>query len=270
MAEQNFLALDIGAESGRAIVGTLIDQKELKLREIYRFPTGQLSLNKRSYWNVYRFYEEVTKALQICIDDFNIIPQSIGVDAWDVDFGLLGKDGSLLRIPYSYRDTMTETSMPAFLEKMGRNEIYQLTGIAFHKFNTLFQLYAMSMSNDPILQMAEKLLFIPDIINYMLTGEIKSEFTIATSSQLFNLKKGDWDVDIFRQLDLSVDLMPEVVSPGTVIGSLNNSISSAVDVEGIKVIAVTSNETACAIASVPASGDDWAYISSGTFSLYNL
>ena len=270
MPEHHFLAFDFGAESGRAILGTLLKRETLVLKEIHRFSTGQISVNKHYYWNIFRFYEEVVKALHKCVLEENAIPESIGVDTWGVDFGLIGKDGSILRTPYSYRDPMTETSMPAFLERMGRTDIYERTGIALHKFNTLYQLYAMIMANDPVLGIADKLLFMPDLINYLLTGEAKSEFTIASTSQLLNPRKMQWDEDIIRKLGLGKELFQEVVRPGTEIGVLNQNISRFIDVEGIKVIAVTSHDTASAIASVPAEGEDWIYISSGTWSLMGV
>ncbi|MEX0986581.1 MAG: rhamnulokinase family protein [Bacteroidales bacterium] len=270
MPKHHFLAFDFGAESGRAILGTLYKRERVEIKEIHRFPTGQISLQKHYYWNVFRFYEEIVKALHICVNEENIIPESVGVDTWGVDFGLICKDGSILRTPYSYRDPMTETSMPAFLERMDREELYKKTGIAIHKFNTVYQLYAMIMANDPVLRIADKLLFMPDLINYLLTGEVKSEFTFATTSQLFNPNEMAWDADIIRKLGISPDLLPEVVSPGTVIGVLNQHISRSIVVEGVKVIAVTSHDTASAIATVPAEGDDWAYISSGTWSLMGV
>ncbi|MEX0982508.1 MAG: rhamnulokinase family protein [Bacteroidales bacterium] len=270
MPKHHFLAYDFGAEHGRAILGTLLESDQIELKEIHRFSTGQIPLQKHYYWNIFRFYEEIIKALHICVQEEKIIPQSIGISTWGVDFGLICRDGSILRTPYSYRDQMTETSMPAFLERMGRHEIYERTGIAIHKFNTVYQLYAMVMANDPVLSIAEKILFLPDLINYLLTGEAKSEFTMATTSQLFNPEKMDWDKDIVNKLGLKVDLFQEIVAPGTVIGVLNQNISRSIDVEGIKVIAVTSHDTAAAITAVPAEGDDWAYISSGTWSLMGL
>ena len=270
MPKHHFLAFDFGVENGRAVLGTLADNDVLEIQEIHRFPTGQIPLQKHYYWNILRFYEEIIHSLKISVFDKNIIPQSIGVSTWGVDFGLIGKDGSILRMPYSYRDSMTETSMPAFLERMGRNEIYERTGIAFHKFNTLYQLYAMVMANDPLLTIADKILFLPDLINYLLTGEARSEFTFSTTSQLYNPIKMNWDEDIIRKLGIRYEMLPEIVPPGTVIGLLNNNISRSIDVEGIKVIAVTSHDTAAAIASVPAEGEDWVYICSGTWSLMGV
>ncbi len=270
MPKHHFIAFDFGAESGRAILGTLLNRERLEIKEIHRFSTGPISINKHYYWNVFRFFEEVNKALHRCVVDNNIIPESIGVDTWGVDFGLIGKDGSILRTPYSYRDPMTETSMTAFLERMGREEIYEKTGIGLHKFNTIYQLYAMIMANDPILAIADKLLFMPDLMNYLLTGEAKSEFTIATTSQLFNPTTMDWDEDIIRKLGIERSLLQEVVKPGTEIGLLNQNISRAIDVEGIKVIAVASHDTASAIVSVPAEAENWIYLSSGTWSLMGV
>jgi len=270
MEKHYFLAFDFGAESGRAILGTLVDREKLELKEIHRFATGQLPIAKHYYWNIFRFYEEIIYALKKCVNEENVIPESVAVDTWGVDFGLVGKDGAIMRIPYCYRDPMTETSMPAFLERMGREEIYNATGIALHKFNTIYQLYAMIMANDPLLPIADKLLFIPDLINYLLTGEAKSEFSMASTSQLFNPHKMEWDKDLFRKLGISSDIMQEVVMPGTQIGVLNQIVSRTIDVEGIKVIAVTSHDTAAAIASVPAEGEDWVYISSGTWSLMGV
>lgn len=270
MNDQHFLAFDLGAESGRAILGTLKDSERIELKEIHRFSTGNLRIGKHYFWNIYRFYEEIIIALLKCVKSENVIPQSVGVDTWGVDFGLIGKDGSLLRIPYSYRDPMTETSMTAFLERMSRYDIYQKTGIALHKFNSLYQLFAMKQNQDPVLQMAEKLLFMPDLINYLLSGEAKSEFTFATTSQLYNPQTKSWDQSIFDALEIPIEIMQEVVKPGTVIGQLNENICRTIDVDGIKVMAVTSHDTASGIASVPSEGDDWAYISSGTWSLMGM
>jgi rhamnulokinase len=270
MSKQHFLAFDLGPESGRAILGTLLNGSKIELKEINRFPTGQISLHKHYYWNVFRFYEEIISSLHISVNRENIIPQSVGVSTWGVDFGLICKDGSILRMPYTYRDPMTETSMLAFLERMSRNEIYERTGIALHKFNTVYQLYAMVMANDPLLTIAEKILFMPDLINYLLTGEAKSEFTFATTSQLFNPTKMTWDEDIIRKLGIKPDLLQEIVFPGSVIGLLNQNISRAINVEGIKVIAVTSHDTGAAVTAAPAEGNDWVYICSGTWSLMGV
>ena len=270
MPEHHFLAFDLGAESGRAMLGTLLNRKKLVLKEIHRFRTKQLRIDKHYYWNIFGFYEEMVAAVVATVKDHDIIPESVGVDTWGVDFGLLGKDGSILRIPYGYRDPMTETAMPSFHEKMSREKVYKATGIATLKFNTLYQLYAMKMADDPVLGIADKLLFIPDLLNYLLSGEIKSEFTFATTSQLFNPHKMNWESSLFKALDIDKSIMPEVVRPGTKIGELTRTISRKINVEGISVMAVTSHDTASAIASVPSEGEEWAYISSGTWSLMGV
>ncbi|HKK61465.1 MAG TPA: rhamnulokinase family protein [Bacteroidales bacterium] len=264
------LAFDLGAESGRAILGKIDGQKKLKLEEVHRFDTGKIIIQKHYYWNLYRFYEEIIKALKKCTNDPDMIPESVGVDTWGVDFGLLGKDGSILRLPYCYRDPRTETSMPAFLERMDRWDIYEATGLGLHKYNSLYQLYAMVMANDPVLQIADKLLFMPDLINYLLTGETKSEFTFATTTQLFNPNLMKWDERLFRKLGIGMEIMQEVILPGEQIGEVNPVISRSIDVEGIKVMSVASHDTASAIVSVPAEGENWAYISSGIWSLMGV
>ena len=270
MPQHHFLAIDLGAETGKAFLGTLKNRATLDLEEIHRFPTGHMFIGKHYYWNIHRFYEEVITALNKCVIDLNVIPQSIGVDSWGADFGLIGEDGSLLRIPYCYRDTMTETAIPAFLDRMPRNELYGLTGIALHKFNTLFQLYAMVMADDPVLKIARKLLFIPDLINYLLTGEARTEFTYSTTSQLYNPHLREWEGEIFNQVGLSTELMQEVVDPGEVIGELNPNISRSIDVEGIKVIAVTSHDIASSVVSVPATTENWVFITSGMRSVMGV
>lgn len=266
MAKQHFLAFDFGEERGRCILGTLIDGEKLEMKEIHRFHTGQLRIGNHHYWNIYRFYEEMITSLHKCVRDENTIPLSLGIDSWGVDFGLIGKDGSVLRIPHTYRDPMTETSMSAFLEQITRFEIYQRTGRGMHKFNTIYQLYSMKMSGDPVLEMADKLLFIPDLLNYLLTGMAYTESSLATTSQLYDVDAKKWDATLFEKLGVSKDIMQEVIEPGTVIGQINETISRAIDVEGIKVISVPAHIPASGIAAVPAESDDWAYITSGTWS----
>lgn len=270
MPKHHFIAFDIGPEKGNAVLGTLLNRKEIRLKEISNFPTGAVVLQKHYYWNVYRFYEEIIRALHICVHEEGVIPESVGITTWGVDFGLVGEDGALLRLPYTYRDPMTETSMPALLERTGREELYERTGIALHKFNTVYQLYAMVMANDVLLNITDKLLFLPDLLNFFLTGESRTEFTFATTSQMFNPHEMAWDREIIRKLGISPDLMQEIIMPGQVVGELNPNISRSIDVEGVKVISVASHDTASAIVSAPGRGDDWAYICSGTWSLLGV
>ncbi len=191
MAVNHFLAVDMGAESGRTVAG-ILDDKHLFLEEVHRFTTGMIELDGHFYWNIYRFYEEILNSIRICENEDQIKPESIGIDTWGVDFGLLAGDGSLCRIPYAYRDPQSGLGMQDFFaEKMASENIYILTGIAMQPFNSLFHLYAMKKSGDFALENAKNLLFIPDILNYFLTGIRSSEFTFATTSQLYNpISKG--------------------------------------------------------------------------------
>ncbi len=270
MAVHHFLAIDLGAESGRAVAGILED-KRLFLEEIHRFPTNMIQLHGHFYWNIYRFYEEIVNSIRICESEDQIKPESLGIDTWGVDFGLVAADGSLCRIPYAYRDPQSGIGMNDFFnEKMAAESIYILTGIAMQPFNSLFHLYAMKKNKDFALENAENLLFIPDILNYFLTGIKKSEFTFATTSQLYNPISKIWEPKLFNLLDLDISMMCEIVNPGTVIGMMQPEVARQAGINPLPVVAVCSHDTGSAIVAVPAKGEDWAYISSGTWSLMGV
>src|SRR6056297_1786145 len=166
MAVNHLLAIDLGAESGRAVAG-ILENKRILLDEIHRFPTGMIQLNGHNYWNIYRFYEEIISSIRICKNKEQIKPESIAIDTWGVDFGFLGKDNTLLRIPYAYRDPQTVTGKDDFIKNiMPARDIYDLTGIAIQPFNSLFHIHALRLRNDFVTEHAAKMLFIPDILNY--------------------------------------------------------------------------------------------------------
>lgn len=268
--ENKYLAIDLGAESGRAVIGSFVDNK-IYLEEVHRFSTGMLFQNDHYYWNIYRFYEEILDALKICKTQLNINPDSMAVDTWGVDFGLLAEDGSLLRIPYAYRDPQSAEAMPGFFEtKLSMEKIYELTGIAIQTYNSVYQLHALKTNNDFAIKNAASLLFIPDLLNYFLTGEKKSEFTFATTSQLYNPNKAAWDKEILKAVDVPESLMSEIIKPGTRIGLLKEDIAIKTGHRQFPVNAVCSHDTGSAIVAIPALGDDWVYISSGTWSLMGV
>ena len=270
MSKNQFLAIDLGAESGRGVAGVLEDGR-LFLEEVHRFPTRMLMMNDHYYWNIYRFYEEILSAINLSAHKEKIIPESLAIDTWGVDFGFLQSDGSLKRIPYAYRDPQTLAGRDAFLEEiMTAEEIYKLTGIAIQPFNSVYHLYALMKNRDIVLDQADTLLFIPDLLNYFLTGEKKTEFTFATTSQLYNPNKGDWEEEIFKAMGLDISLMAPIVRPGNKTGMLKMDIGRRAAVGSIPVIAACSHDTGSAIVSVPAEGEDWAYISSGTWSLMGV
>lgn len=267
--EASFLAFDLGAESGRAFLG-LLQEERLLLDELDRFPNEMVRVSEHLHWDVHALFIRIKKAISLCLREAALSPSSIGIDTWGVDFALLDGDGAVLGLPFSYRDHRTDGAIEDFSKIMPRERLYELTGIQIMRFNTLFQLFSMVRDESPLLDEATDLLFMPDLFNYMLSGEMKSEFTFATTSQLFNPAKGGWEEEIFNALGVSSGIMQEVIEPGTAIGSLSREIGAETGLGGVPVIATASHDTASAVAAVPAEGDDWAYISSGTWSLIGV
>jgi rhamnulokinase len=230
-----------------------------------------MKIDNHFYWNIYRFYEEVIKAITYCVNVQHVQPESIAVDTWGVDFGFIADDNTLIRIPYAYRDPQSAEGMADYSENvMSPKQIYSLTGIAMQPFNSLFHLHALNRNRDRAFQSAKNLLFIPDIINYMLSGILATEFSFATTSQLFNPVKMDWDDALLSSVGIDKSYMSRIVQPATVIGNLKSDISKITGAEAVKITAVCSHDTGSAIVAVPAEGEDWAYISSGTWSLMGV
>lgn len=269
MGMHNFLAFDFGAESGRAILGSL-KQGKLELQQLHRFPTGILKIGKNCHWNIYRLYEEVVRSLKICATDIDMAPEALAFDTWGVDYGLLSSNGDILSLPHAYRDPRTDNAMEEVFSRIPKEEIYELTGIQFMQLNSLFQLYATKRDKPEYLDMAEKLLFIPDLMNYLLCGSKKTEFSFATTSQLYNPKTKTWAKEIFEALNIPLSIMPDIVQPGTIIGQLHDHISQETGINNMPVVAVASHDTASAVVGIPAEDDNFAYISSGTWSLMGL
>lgn len=261
------LAIDLGADSGRAILGRL-EGKRLSIEEIHRFPTGVLNINSRLHWNIYRIFEEIKKALHLC--SVRIIPDSIGIDTWGVDFGLIDLNGQLIGLPFSYRDRRTEGAADSFFKKVSKEDVYKKTGIQFMEFNSLFQFESILRDKSSMLEIADAVLFIPDILNYFLCGIKKTEFTVATTSQVFNPTLINWDPALIPALGIKPSLFQEIIKPGSILGILSSEISKETGIREVPVIAVASHDTASAVAAIPSYGRDWAYISSGTWSLMGV
>jgi len=242
----------------------------LNLYELHRFPTRQVRLMDHDYWDVFSIYDEIKRALAEYAAQRRTREQSIGVDSWGVDFALLGSDGSILGLPSSYRDKRTKGVMPRFLKLVPKHRIYQLTGIQFLPINTLYQLYSMVRDKSPLLEVATDLLFMPDLFNYLLSGSRVTEYTMATTSQLYDAAKCEWAGELFAAMGLPVTLMQEVVGPGSIIGKLRMGLHRETGFPVCRVIATASHDTASAVAAVPARGDDWMFISSGTWSLVGV
>ena len=264
-----YLAIDLGAESGRAVIGTVKDQK-IELQEIHRFPNRLIMLNGHQFWDFPYLMHEIKQGIRKAIQKTQI--KSIGVDTWGVDFGLLDKKGNLIGNPYGYRDVRTEGMMERAFEQMPQDELFNATGNQFLTINTVFQLLSMKEGKDPQLDIAENLLFMPDLINYFLTGEKSCEYTIASTSQMMDSKTGEWSDSLFNALDLPQNLVEPIVHPGTKIGMLQPSVKQEIGVEyDIDVVAVGAHDTASAITAIPAvEGKEWAFLSSGTWSLLGI
>jgi len=268
MKERKFLAFDLGAESGRALVGILKDER-LEVEEIHRFINKPIEILGRLYWNLPQIFQEIKEGIGKAFSKYPDI-ESIGIDTWGVDFGLVTKEGYLAGLPVCYRDHRTDEILNKAFKVMPRERIYSLTGIQIMQINTLFQLYSMVLENSSLFNATHKLLFMPDLFNFMLTGEMKTEFSIATTSQLYNPIKDAWEEELFEKFGIPMEIMPEVTMPGTEVGKISESIKREFNLKDVSVISPCGHDTACAVASVPAEGSDWAYISSGTWSLMGV
>ena len=269
MTTRNFLAFDLGASSGRAILGT-ISENRLSLKEVHRFDNQMVEINGSFYWNIFSLFGELKTGLKKCIHDFGIQPESVGVDTWGVDIALLDRNGMIVGLPYAYRDPRTDTAMEEVFKLVPKKELYKLTGIQFMQFNTLFQLHAYKRDNSPQLEIATDILFMPDAFGYLFSGVKKNEFSVASTSQFLKPGKLEYEQKLFDAIGLDSSMMQELVLPGTVIGTLKPEIQKETGSSAIPVVAVAAHDTASAIASVPATGRNWAYISSGTWSLMGI
>lgn len=261
---RQLLAFDLGAESGRAILGRLDDER-LQLQELHRFPTGVTSVLGRLHWDVLRFFDEILNGLRASATHGDI--GSVGIDTWGVDYGLLAEDGSLLGNPRNYRDPRTDGVMDAALQSVSREQVFAASGIQFMPINTLWQLVAARQQGDPQLAAAKRLLLMPDLLHYFLSGEQACEFTNATTTQFYDPRRRRWATELFDAFDLPVGILPEIVEPGTRLGSLRADVAQQAGVAQIPVVLPATHDTGSAVAAVPCRDSDMAYISSGTWSL---
>lgn len=264
----NFLAFDLGATSGRAVLGTLEGDK-FKMREIHRFPNAIMELGGKFYWDIYHLYDCLLEGLAICAKQ-GVPLLSIGIDTWGVDFGFVASDGSLIGLPRAYRDPYTEGAPEEFFKHISREEVYGRTGIQVMPFNSLFQLYRMSQGSFVPQRLADRILFIPDLLAYMLTDKMVCEYTIASTSQMLNPTNRTFDSGLLEAVDVSTKLMGEIVMPGTKIGLLSEAVARKTGMERVPVVTVAGHDTASAVAAVPASSPNFAYLSSGTWSLMGI
>jgi len=311
-----YIAVDLGAESGRVMLGSVSADK-LKLEETHRFNNGPIEENGSLRWDFEHLLSEIKTGIRKAAKQASHKVNGISVDSWGVDFGLIGADGKLLENPYHYRDSRTNGMMEKAFELMdlpreidlnkqscktsdennisrGKRQIYLNSGIQFMQLNTIYQLLAMRLANSDVLTKTKKLIFMADLVSYYLCGHAFGEYSLASTSQLMDMKTGQWSKEIFNKLSLPMNIMPDIVSPGTVVGKLTESIAEELGCEQIPVIAVGSHDTASAVVAVPAerlapalplgmakptvagvasatgAEANWAYLSSGTWSLMGV
>ncbi len=269
MNKKYFFAVDLGASSGRTVIGVLHDRK-VTLEEITRFEDTIIHVGGHFYWDIYALYNEIIKALQI-VKERNIPIVSIGIDTWGVDFVYIGKDGGVLRNPACYRDPHTDGMMDKyFSEVIDRKRVYDKTGIQFMQFNSLFQLYTMKSAGNSAFESLDKILFIPDCLSYMLTGKMVAEYTISSTSQMLNPRTKQLDEDILSSIGLTKGNFGQMTMPATIIAPISEEVQKMTGLGAIPVVAVAGHDTASAVAAVPAKNAEFAYLSSGTWSLMGI
>jgi len=266
IGEHRFLAFDLGAESGRAVVGVL-GRGRLTIEEMHRFANRSRDVNDALRWDVGSLYKNVLKGIHAYVERFGASADGIAIDTWALDFGLLDENGSLLEDPVCYRDKRTEGMADIVTKVFSRKTLYELTGMNLLGIETLCQLLALRRSDSPLLNQSRALLMIPDLLGYFLTGEKRCERTDAVTSQLYNSRTRGWCDEIFAAFDLPRDIMPTLVDPGTRMGELTASVKTETGIRSAPVIAPCTHDTGSAVAAVPGQGDDWAFISSGTWSV---
>ncbi|MCL4545525.1 MAG: rhamnulokinase [Chloroflexi bacterium] len=268
--ERHVIAVDLGASSGRVLQASW-DGERFRLRELHRFANGGLRVGQALYWDILGIWREVLAGLAQAVHETRGQIESIGLDSWAVDFGLLDDQDELLSNPHHYRDSRTNGMMAWVDQRVGRDALFQCTGIQFMPINSLYQLAALASSGSSQLKVARKFLMIPDLLNFWLTGEAVGEYTNATTTMCFDCRRRDWASDVLSRLGLSADIFPPVVQPGTVLGELLPSIRQELGLSASpRVVAPGTHDTASAVAAVPYLDGNSAYLSSGTWSLLGV
>lgn len=266
---QYFFAVDLGATSGRTIISS-INKEKFYLEEITRFPNNLIEQGGHFYWDIYALYFEIIRGLKE-VAQRGMEITSIGIDTWGVDFVMIGGDGAILRNPRAYRDPITFDAMDDYLKHIiSRKEVYDITGIQLMNFNSIFQLYAMKREGNSALKHAQKILFVPDALSWMLTGNEVCEYTIASTSQLLNPRTKQLDERLLASIGLTRSKFGKMVNPGTLIGVLTDEVQKMTGLGPVPVIAVAGHDTGSAVAAVPAKDEKFAYLSSGTWSLMGI
>lgn len=272
MPQQTYLAVDLGAESGRVMAGQF-DGKQMHLRQFHRFPNGGVPIGGTLRWNVLGLWSEIQKGLAIAADELGDSIVSVGVDTWGVDFVLMNKHDELLGQPYHYRDERAKGMVNTATSVVPRSEIFAATGMQFMEINSLYHMMAMNQQNPGLMEQADCFLMMPDFFHWCLCGSRVVEFTNATTSQMVHPTQRNWSLDLLRKLNLPTTIFPEIVDPGTLLGNLRGDVAESTGLGKIPVVAPATHDTGSAVAAVPTANTgqpNWAYISSGTWSLMGV
>jgi rhamnulokinase len=268
MERNYFLAFDLGATSGRSILGSL-DGDNFEMRELTRFPNAILELHGKLYWDIFSLYKSLKDGLKECAKQ-GIHLTSIGIDTWGVDFGYVGKDGTILGLPRAYRDPYTDGAPEEYFKIVPKEKVYGLTGIQIMNFNSLYQLYSAKKEGFTPLEEADKILFMPDLLAYMLTGKQVCEYTEASTSQILNPATRQFEPSLLEAIGVKPSILYPLTDPGTVIGTLSDALAEETGVGKVPVVTVAGHDTASAVLAVPADSPNFAYLSSGTWSLMGV
>ena len=266
--DRKFLAFDLGATSGRAIIGSISDGK-FSSEEVFRFPDPIKEEGGKFFWDVYSIFDSFKAALKK-VAGMGVKVDSIGIDTWGVDFGCIGEDGKLLSLPRAYRDPYTEGVPEKVFKVIPKKDLYGATGMQIMNFNTIFQIYAQNQEKNAPIKKAKAILFMPDLFSYFLTGKMVCEYTDASTSGMIDPRTRQFDKSLLERLGCSSSILLDLVQPGTKVGMLKKEICEETGMEQVPVIAVAGHDTASAIAAVPASDEHFAYLSSGTWSLMGI
>ncbi len=271
--KKSYLAIDMGASSGRHVVGRF-DGKKIELEELYRYENGPVDMNGSLYWDLPGLWKHVQNGLRAVGSKYGAEIASVGVDTWGVDFAFLGRGGELLGNPYCYRDPRTDGAMERAFQTVSRDEIFAQTGLQFMQFNSLYQLMVMKEQNSPILDVAERFLQIPDLFHWLLSGVESNEFTNATTTQCFNPQTRTWATQLLEKFGIPTNLFAPTAEPGTTLGSLRKSLADETGLTAANVVLPGTHDTASAVLAVPSASPlgtpDWAYVSLGTWALVGI
>ena len=268
MTDKYYIACDLGAESGRVILGKLANGR-LQIEEVHRFANGAVQIQGSLRWNVLRIFEELKHGLhKVAVRGVPVA--GLSVDSWGVDYVLFNKEQPMLSVPYHYRDSRTDRTYAKALERVGREQIFSETGIQFMSLNTLYQLIAEVEENSELVKIADQFLGIADYMHYLFCGARHAEISLASTTQIYNPIAQNWSAKLIQQFEFPETLFPSIVPSGTRLGPLKPELCAETGLAQIEVIASCSHDTGSAVAAVPAEGDGWAYLSSGTWSLIGV